>query len=222
MATCEKCGAETGPDAEFCKSCGAPLAQAESPPAAVAGQPTQAAPPAPPGQMPPPPMPGQPAPPGMRPPTGMPPGIPPLPPLAPRKKGMSRGLKIALIVSACIIGLIIIGLILGVVVFVGAVTAPADVANNYVKALNEGNLSLAYSYLAAPTKKETSETAFATKMKPLVGKITKYNTSSVSVRSGGTATVVMDLSFDDGSKATWDIGLIKESGKYKILNVKPR
>ena len=44
MGTCEKCGAETGPDAEFCKSCGAPLAQAGSPPGSVAGQPAQATP----------------------------------------------------------------------------------------------------------------------------------------------------------------------------------
>lgn len=158
----------------------------------------------------------------MPPAAGMTPGIPPLPAPVSGKKGMSSGLKIALIIGACIIGLLIVGIVLGVVVFVGAVTAPADVANNYVKAINEGDMTLAYGYLAAPTQKETSEAAFATKMKPLAGKITKYNTSSVNVRSGGTSTVVMDLSFDDGSKATWDIGLIKESGKYKILNVRPR
>ena len=145
-----------------------------------------------------------------------------MPAYAPQKRGMSRGLKVGLIIFACVVGLVIIGLVIGVVAFVGVVTAPADVANNYVKAINEGNMSLAYSYLAASTKKNTSQAAFATKMKPLVGKITKYNTSSIDVRSGGGASVVMDLSFDDGSKATWDMGLVKESGVYKVQNVTPR
>ena len=217
MGTCENCGAETGQDAEFCKNCGTPVGQPGSTPGAAVGQPAQAAPPAPPGQMPP-ASPGMPpAPPGMQ-----PPGVPPLPPYKPQKKGMSRGVKIALIIAASIIVLLIIGLVIGVSVFGGVITAPADVANNYVKAINEGNMSQAYGYLATPTQKQTSESAFATKLKPLVGKITKYNTSSINVQSGGTATVVMDLSFDDGSKATWDIGLVKQSGNYKILNVKPR
>ena len=209
MGTCENCGAETGQDAEFCKNCGAPVSQPGSPPAPVAGQSAQATPPAPPGM--------QPAPPGMQ-----PPGGPPLPLYKPQKKGMSRGVKIGLIVAASIIVLLIIGLVIGVAVFVGVISAPADVANNYVKAINEGNMSQAYGYLATSTQKQTSESAFATKMKPLVGKITKYNTSSINVQSGGTSTVVMDLSFDDGSKATWDMGLVKQSGNYKILNVRPR
>ena len=217
MGTCENCGAETGQDAEFCKNCGAPVSQPGSPPAPVAGQSAQATPPAPPGQTPPAPPGMQPAPPGMQ-----PPGVPPLPLYKPQKKGMSRGVKIGLIVAASIIVLLIIGLVIGVAVFVGVISAPADVANNYVKVINEGNMSQAYGYLATSTQKQTSESAFATKMKPLVGKITKYNTSSINVQSGGTSTVVMDLSFDDGSKATWDMGLVKQSGNYKILNVRPR
>ena len=159
----------------------------------------------------------QPAPPGMQ-----PPGVPPLPLYKPQKKGMSRGVKIGLIVAASIIVLLIIGLVIGVAVLVGVISAPADVANNYVKAINEGDMALAYSYVAASTRKDETLSGFKTKLGPLTGHISKYNTSSINVQSGGTAQVVMDLSFDDGSKATWDMNLVDENGKWKIESVKPR
>jgi hypothetical protein len=126
------------------------------------------------------------------------------------------------VIAACVVVLIIAGIVVGAVVIVKVVSAPADVANNYVKAINEGNIPLAFSYVAASTRKDETLSGFKSKLSPLTGHITKYNTSSINVQSGGTAQVVMSLSFDDGSKATWDMNLVDENGKWKILSVKPR
>lgn len=207
MGTCEKCGAATRPGAEFCTSCGAPITASE-------GQQAQggALPPVPPG--------------GQLQPGGPAAGIPPLPPYAaPAKKGMSKGLKIFLVIAACVVLLIIVGIVVGAIFIVKVVSAPADVSNNYVKAINEGNLTLAYSYLAASTRKGETLSGFRSKLSPLSGHISKYNTSSASISAQtgrpSTAQVVMNLSFDDGSKATWDMNLAQENGHWKILSVKP-
>ncbi|MHB8895276.1 MAG: Rv0361 family membrane protein, partial [Candidatus Geothermincolia bacterium] len=157
---------------------------------------------------------------------GMPPAAPggmPVPPL-PRKqkKGMSRGLKVGLIIALCLIVLIIAGIIVGVFAFVKVISAPADVANNYVKAVDAGNLTDAYSALSKKTQDSETLEGFEKKLAPFKGTITKYNTSSINVQTGGTATVVMQLEFNDGTKATWDMGLVKENGTWKIQAVSPR
>jgi hypothetical protein len=140
---------------------------------------------------------------------------------APRKKGMSRGLKIGLVIAASVIVLLIAGVVLGVVVFVNVITAPADVANNYVKAINDGDLTTAYGLLTTATQQGEGEAAFKAQMIKFKGTITKYNTSSINVYSGGTSKVVMDMAFNDGSKADWTMNLLKESGKWKIQAVRP-
>jgi len=153
----------------------------------------------------------------------MPAGTPPqafMPP-PPVKKGMGKGCMIAIVVSLVMIVLIVAAvIIIGSVVF-KAITAPADVANNYVRSINEGNLTAAFADLTAQTQKNETQAGFEKNMSTFKGNISKWFTSSINVNNG-RATIVMDITFTDGSKATWDMTLIKEDGKYKILNVTPR
>jgi hypothetical protein len=163
----------------------------------------------------------------LQPPAGPPgvpaPGMPAAPPPVPaKKKGMSRGGKIALILTGCALVLIIIAVVLAVVFFASVITAPADVSNNYVKALNSGDLATAWTYISSGTQKEETRSGFESKIGALKGQISKWNVSSVNVQSGGQATVVMDLTLTDGTKITWDITLVKENGEWKIAQVAPR
>jgi predicted PurR-regulated permease PerM len=138
-----------------------------------------------------------------------------------RKKGISKGVKIAIVVSLVVIVLIVAAVVVGALVFVKVISAPADVANNYVRSINEGNLTAAFEDLATQTQKDETQAGFEKKMGTFKGNIQKWFTSSINV-TGGKATVVMDLTFTDGSKATWDMTLIKQDGEYKILTVSPR
>lgn len=147
------------------------------------------------------------------------PGVPPAP--APRKKGMSKGLKTGLIIGAVILVLIIAGVVIAAVALVNFVTAPADVANSYVEAVNEGNLEEAWGYLTPSTQREETRSGFTEKLEPLEGEISSYNTRRIDIRTSG-AYIVMDLTFTDGSRATWDMRLIKQSGDWKIAQVNPR
>lgn len=135
---------------------------------------------------------------------------------------MSRGLKIGLIVAACVVALGIVAIILGVVFFISVVSGPADTANNYTRALNNGNVAVAYNYLSAGTKASETLAGFREKEKDVKGAIKKYNTSNIEVRTGGTATVVMQLTLTDGSRVDWDMQLVKQNGKWKIQAVAPR
>ena len=107
--------------------------------------------------------------------------------------------------------------IIGVAVFlvIGAITAPADVANNYMMALNDGDTSTAWGYISADTQKEESRSEFISDKEYFKGKIESYNTSGIQV-SNGKAEIRMDIDFEDGEKATWEISLIKENGEWKI------
>jgi predicted PurR-regulated permease PerM len=146
--------------------------------------------------------------------------MPYMPP-APQRKKMGKGWKIALVLGLVIIALIIVGIVLGAVVFVKVISAPADVANNYVRSINEGDLTTAFSDLATRTQNNTTRAVFDQKMGTFKGNIKKWFTSSININNG-RASIVMDISFVDGTKATWDMDLVKENGTWKILNVTPR
>jgi len=216
MDSCENCGAVLREGAGFCPGCGAQVTAAGGVPPAG---------PTPGPGLQPPPAPGAPPPaaPPMPPGAPMPAGTPPqafMPP-PPVKKGMGKGCMIAIVVSLVMIVLIVAAvIIIGSVVF-KAITAPADVANNYVRSINEGNLTAAFADLTAQTQKNETQAGFEKNMSTFKGNISKWFTSSINVNNG-RATIVMDITFTDGSKATWDMTLIKEDGKYKILNVTPR
>ncbi|MCG2795439.1 MAG: DUF4878 domain-containing protein [Actinomycetia bacterium] len=136
----------------------------------------------------------------------------------PAKKGMSRGGKIALIVGISAVVLILV--VVGVAVFlvIGAITAPADVANNYVQALNDGDLSTAWGYISADTQKEETRSDFISEKEDFKGKIESYNTSGIEV-SNGHAQVTMDIEYSDGEKVNWNMYLVKENGEWKLQNI---
>ena len=208
MATCSKCGAELPEGTKYRPGCGQPVRE-------VVGQ----APPAPPGSVPP-PIPGSPPPPPGEPGTIPTPGAPVTVPRT-AKKGMSRGGKIAIIIG--ISAVVLIAVVIGVAVFlvIGAISAPADVANNYMMALNDGDLSTAWGYISADTQKEETRSGFVSDKESFKGEIESYNTSGIQV-SNGNAEVTMDIDFEDGKEATWEISLVKENGEWKIDSVSDR
>lgn len=146
----------------------------------------------------------------------------PQPPFAREKKrkGLPRGAKIAIIAGSVTILLIALVIVLAVVFFVGVITEPADVANAYARALNEGDLSTAWGYLARATQKDVGRGKFDREKIPYKGNIEKWNTPEVKVQSGGRAQVGMNLRFKNGDETSWSFDLVKENGKYKILNLR--
>ena len=221
MPKCTNCGADVPADKNFCPQCGSPVSQAgasgvpQQPPAGVPPQAPPGVTPQPPAGVTPPPPPGPPG--GITPPPMLPPG-----PQAKPKKGMPRGAKIALILAVSAIVLIILAVALSVVFFANVITAPADVANNYVKAVNVRDLSTAWSYLTTRTQNQEGRLGFDTKLSPLKGTIRKWFTTSVNVETGGVSKIVMSLTFTDGTKTSWDMTLTKVGGKWKIDQVAPR
>jgi hypothetical protein len=148
-----------------------------------------------------------------------PPPVPGMVPPAPKKKGMSRGLKIGLIIALIIIVLIVVGIVVGVFAFVKVISGPADAANNFVKALNNGNITEAYNMLTPTTQKDATRAGFATQFGKFKGNIKKYFTSNINVTSKG-ATVKMDITYSDNSTDTWSMGLLKLSGVWKIQSIR--
>lgn len=144
----------------------------------------------------------------------------------PVKKGLSGGAKIAIGLGVCAVVLIILAIVFVVIFFANVIGAPADVSNNYVKALNTGAVATAWTYLTEETQRQETRSGFESKVGALKGQITKYNTGSINVNSQAgspsTAKVVMNLGLKDGSKATWDMYLVKENGEWKIQQVSPR
>ncbi len=148
----------------------------------------------------------------------MPPGAPPA---ARPKKGMSKGAKLAIWLGVLTVVLIVVAVVLLVVFVVNVVSGPADASNAYVKALNEGDMSTAWSYISTGTQNDEGRSGFESKVGIFEGEISTWNTGSIQI-DNSTARVVMDLEFKDGSDATWDMYLVKEDGEWKIEQVSPR
>lgn len=195
MPACQKCGSQLPEGNKFCPRCGTQVQEASTP--------TE--------------------PPGAAQSPGPPPGTP-LPPVASgtprRKKGISRGAKVAIGLGIGAVLLIILTVVLFVVFFMNVIGAPADVANNYVRALSKGDISTAWGYLAEETRKEETRAGFETKVKALAGEIEKWYTTSVDVNTGN-AKIVMSVTLKGGSKVTWEMYLIKEGGEWKVRQVSP-
>jgi hypothetical protein len=146
---CSQCGKEIPDDSDFCTYCGAETGVAG---AAAAAQPPQQPPAAPPpqGQAPPPP-PGGAAPP--------PPGQPP-PPGAPEKK---RSALPWMLGTLGLIAVVAVVLVLVFVVFKGGgdSNTPEEVANNYLRALEEKDVDLLLSTIDPDSIKELENTTGA-------------------------------------------------------------
>lgn len=135
---------------------------------------------------------------------------------------MPRGAKIAIILGVSAIVLMILAVVLIGVFFANVITAPADVANNYVKALNAGNMSTAWGYLTTRAQHAEGRLGFNVKRVLFEGNIRTWYSTSVNVETGGISKIVMSITFTDGSKSTWDMTLKKEGGEWKIDLVSPR
>jgi hypothetical protein len=161
----------------------------------------------------------------LQPPPGAPSGVapPPMPPSgaqAAPKKWMPRGAKIALILAVSAIVLIILAVVLIAVFFANEITPPADVANNYVKALNKGDYSTAWGYLTTGAQKEDGRLGFQLRNQLLEGNIRDwYFTEVHTVATGDISKVGVSITFNDGSKTNWDMTLTKVGGEWKIDRV---
>ncbi|MBN2168116.1 MAG: zinc ribbon domain-containing protein [Actinobacteria bacterium] len=212
MAICSNCGHELKENESFCTSCGAQRGQVISPPpppqqssAPPVGSGSQNQAPVPPQGTPPP---------G----TGFTPQTPPPGYEGGKKKGLPRGAKIAIIAGLIIVLLIGGTIAVGVLVVWNVVTGPADAANAFVEAVNEGDLSTAYKYFSSEAQKEEEKSDFDEQFKVLENELDTWNTTSVNVENN-TAKVMMDLKSKDGEEATWEMNLVKQDGEWKILNI---
>lgn len=132
------------------------------------------------------------------------------------KKRMPKGAKIAIIALVVILVLIGGAVGIGIAFFWGAITAPADVANSYVKALNEGELNTAWGYLSSQAKEDEGRSGFVKKVEDFEGQIETWNVNSVQIENN-KASLIMDLKGKTGEEATWEMELVKEDGDWKIL-----
>lgn len=123
-------------------------------------------------------------------------------------------------VGACVLVLVLVMVILFVFVFVNVLAGPADVANDYMKALKAGNLSSAWSYLSEKAQKEEGRSGFEKKVGVYKGQIDRYYTRKINV-SGSNAQVTMELKLSSGEKGNWYFDLVKEGGKWRIVAVSP-
>lgn len=141
-----------------------------------------------------------------------------LPVASPVERGAPGRLRTALALGIVAMLLVALLVALAVVLFVNVISAPADVATGYLKAINERDLDAAWGHLASEMKSEEGRGGFESKAGEFRGRIKSSDTSSIEVRDD-TARVVVNLTGTDGSRETWDIILVKERGAWKIRHV---
>ena len=135
-----------------------------------------------------------------------------------KRKGIPRGAKIAIIVGVIALVLVAVIVVLAVFLFINVLSKPADVANNYMLAIQKGDLSSAYDYLSESTKADTTRSQFNTDKSPFEGQIARYRTTSINIQNGN-AWVGMDLTLANGETATWFMQMVKEGEDWKLLNI---
>jgi flagellar basal body-associated protein FliL len=131
---------------------------------------------------------------------------------------MSKGLKIGCLIGVIVAVLVIAAIVVAVVVFVGVLSKPADIANNYMKYLNNGDVALAWDLLTPATQRSEGRSGFEEKAAMFEGEISKYFTSNISI-TGGTAEIKMDVTYRNADKGTWEFTMLKQGGEWKIQNV---
>jgi len=145
--------------------------------------------------------------------------MPPVPPPAPQKKGFPRGAKIAIIavIGALVVIAIVVVLLLVLLVF-NVVSKPADVANSYMKDINQGSLSAAYGLLSSAAKADVSSSQFNDAVSQFKGEISTYRTTNIHIINSA-AYIDMDVTPASGQQTTWYFNLVKEQGDWKILRI---
>jgi len=144
--------------------------------------------------------------------------MPPVPPTTPQKKGFPRGAKIAIIAGVSVLVIVAIVVVLAILVFVNVVSKPADVANSYMKDINQGSLSTAYGLLSSAAKADVSSSEFDDAVSQFKGEIASYRTTNIHIINSA-AYIDMDVTPASGQQTTWYFNLVKEQGDWKILRI---
>jgi predicted PurR-regulated permease PerM len=131
---------------------------------------------------------------------------------------LATGAKIAIILAVSAIVLVILAVVFFVVFFANVITAPADVANDYVRALDAGELNTAWNHISTATQQQETRQKWEKKVGVFKDKITKWNTTSINI-TNDVARIVMSITFIDNVKATWNMVLVKENGEWKVRQV---
>jgi hypothetical protein len=198
---CPHCGKTIAAGSSFCPFCGANIAATQS---GGQNQPPPAGPVPPQSYAPSPPVPPGPA-----------PGT--LPP-APRKQGMSRGWKIAIVVIISVVVVFgALAALLGVFVF-KTVKKPVDTTNRYIEAVNNGRAQDAWNLLTTDSRirKEYDLNSFQEEVvQPNVGDLSTWNAHEVNIK-GSQAEVAVDMTFSTGTKNEVTFQLKEINGQWLI------
>jgi uncharacterized protein YxeA len=212
MSFCPNCGRQVSDDASFCPSCGATIK-----PAAAGGAAPQTPPVTPPVQPPGPPVGAQP--PYTQPPFGVPPssvpGVQPPPPV--RKKG--SGWKIAIVVGLVVILLIAVVVTLIAVFVFKTVTAPVDVTNRYIEAINDGDAEEAWDLLHpdSPLKEDYDLSSFESEIIGTSVRLRTWNANEVEIKDS-RAEVRVNMEDTSGEEFRIIFELRKDGDEWKILD----
>lgn len=135
------------------------------------------------------------------------------------KKGMPKAAWIAIIAGVIIIviALVIVGVV--VTFFVSEIAKPANVANEFMKDIENGNAQAAWNLMSPRGKEGQARSDFLSTIEPAKGMISSYNTSAINVKNSD-ATVTMNIKFTDDSPGTWYFSLAKQNGKWRIESVR--
>lgn len=157
------------------------------------------------------------------PPPPYPPQQPPYPaPQPPRPQGRST-LKIVLIVVGAVLTLCCVGGIVGgYFLYQGVSEATAPVrgaANDYLADVEAARYDAAYDRLCADTRRRITRQEFAATLagetpKPVEHSLSGFNISTVNGVTTGSVTAV--VTYDDGSKRSHSVELVKEGDAWKV------
>jgi len=144
----------------------------------------------------------------------------PPPPVPSSARVRSRTLKKVLIVLGIVFIFVVIGAVLVVTLFIGAVKAPVDVTNRYIKAVNDGNAKAAWELLHPDSRFKTGY-SFSEFQQDVVerskGSLLSWNAHHVEV-SGSKAVVDADITFKSAGEESLKFALRKKNGRWLIYD----
>ena len=142
----------------------------------------------------------------------------------PAKKSSKKWwvIGIAIVLFLCLIVSGIAALFgFGVFSFYSSVSAPVGPVKDQLKAINSGDFEAAYEYCSNEFKKETSydDLVVIIEGNPQIYKSRSSSFNEVNIKNG-VATVSGTITGKDGTVTPMVYQLVKENGKWKILNFK--
>ena len=124
-------------------------------------------------------------------------------------------------------GCLVLLILLGLAIFLGgfgiykSIAKPVGPIKDQLQALNQGNYEKAYGYGSQAFKEATSLSDFKkiVQLNPQIFKSQKSSFTKINIE-GGVATVTGTITGEDGTVTPMLYQLVKEEGKWKILNFK--